>query len=207
MLVKEEAKILGVTFDRKLNWRKHIEETDTKCMKSINILRLLSGSKWGAHPIQMMRVYYGLIRSNIDYGAELYESASSALKSKLDSIQAKSTRVCFGLPRSTANEALQMEGAEIPLSLRRNLLAAKYLTRVSCQPSFLLNKETNKPWFKREWNQTSSFFERASHFIKEAEINLKATEKFKISSQPLLGKRKHQKFIWPHTIKQKQTNS
>jgi len=65
----------------------------------------------------MMHVYYGLIRSKIDYGAEVYESANPTIKPNLDSIQAKAIRVCLGLPRATASEALRMEGSEMALSL------------------------------------------------------------------------------------------
>lgn len=49
--VQTDAKILGVNFDRKVNWKKHMEEVELSCNKSINILRTLSGTKWG--PIQV----------------------------------------------------------------------------------------------------------------------------------------------------------
>jgi hypothetical protein len=55
----------------------------------------------GAHPSQMMSVYYGLIRSKFDYGTELYESATPTTKANLDSIQAKAIRVYIGFPRVT----------------------------------------------------------------------------------------------------------
>jgi hypothetical protein len=49
--VQIDAKILGGNFDRKVSWKKHMEEGELSCNKSIKILRTLSGTKWG--PIQV----------------------------------------------------------------------------------------------------------------------------------------------------------
>jgi hypothetical protein len=45
--VQTDAKILGVNFDRKVSWKKHMEEVELSCNKSIYNLRTLSGTKWG----------------------------------------------------------------------------------------------------------------------------------------------------------------
>ena len=75
----------------------------------------------------MLKIYYALIRSKMDYGSEILESATATTKKKLDSIQAYALRVCLGLPKSTATEALLVEAGEMPLDLRRELAASKYL--------------------------------------------------------------------------------
>ena len=49
--VQTDSKILEVNFDRKVSWKKHMEEVELSCNKSINIMRTLSGTKWG--PIQV----------------------------------------------------------------------------------------------------------------------------------------------------------
>jgi hypothetical protein len=45
--VQTDSKILEVNFDRKVSWKKHIEEVESSCKKSIKILRTVRGTKWG----------------------------------------------------------------------------------------------------------------------------------------------------------------
>ncbi|ELU06454.1 hypothetical protein CAPTEDRAFT_141388 [Capitella teleta] len=46
--VVDSAKFLGLTFDRKLNFKEHIENTRKNCANSMNFLKVLSHSNWGA---------------------------------------------------------------------------------------------------------------------------------------------------------------
>jgi hypothetical protein len=51
-----------------------------------NCMRLLTGTKWGANSYTLRTIYFALIRSKIDYGCEVYNSASHAVKKLLDNI-------------------------------------------------------------------------------------------------------------------------
>jgi hypothetical protein len=44
----KHLKILGLTFDEKLTWTTHIKKLKDKAKKSLNIIKVLSGTKWGA---------------------------------------------------------------------------------------------------------------------------------------------------------------
>ena len=68
ILIEKEAKILGVIFDKKLTWRKQFDVIAAKCKQAINLMKRLSGLQWGAHLQQMLKIYYALIRSKMDYG-------------------------------------------------------------------------------------------------------------------------------------------
>ena len=46
---KNSVKFLGVIFDRKLTWNKHIKYIVARCNKRINLLRALTGTDWGAN--------------------------------------------------------------------------------------------------------------------------------------------------------------
>lgn len=61
-------KYLGVIFDSKLTWRPQVEYTSTKALKSLNIIRYLSKTWWGAHPSTSLLFYKALVRSHLDYG-------------------------------------------------------------------------------------------------------------------------------------------
>ena len=46
--VVDEAKFLGVIFDRKLSFIPHIKYLKAKCLKALNLLKVLSHTSWGA---------------------------------------------------------------------------------------------------------------------------------------------------------------
>ena len=175
--VKKEIKILGITLDSRLNWCKHTSVVETKCTKVLNLMRLLSGTKWGAHAKPQLSIYRALIRSTLDYGSEVIESASEQTKKKLDVIQACALRIIFGVPRATPTEVLLREAGEMPLSLRRNLASAKRLLR--CY-------ETNGPLLqeKEKWfsDGPQSFFSRTKEAAELAQ--LPAVEKIPVVPLP-----------------------
>jgi len=80
-------------------------------------------------------IYRALIRSKMDYGGALFESASPSEKKKLDIIQSKALKICLGLPKSTANASTLRESGELPLDLRRNLSTIQNIHRLSSLPS------------------------------------------------------------------------
>lgn len=52
--VCDTFRYLGVTFDKKLNYKSHIDLVERKCMKRINILKMVSGTHWGASKGSML---------------------------------------------------------------------------------------------------------------------------------------------------------
>ena len=77
-------------------------------MKRINLLRCLSGTKWGANRKVLYNLYTALIRSKIDYGCEFYYSSGKRNKKKLDLIQNICLHICSGAFRSTPINVLQI---------------------------------------------------------------------------------------------------
>jgi len=55
----------------------------------------------------------------LDYGAAALDTAISAAKAKLDSIQCQALKICSGGMRGTALSALQVECGEMPLAFLR----------------------------------------------------------------------------------------
>lgn len=127
--IPQHIKYLGLTFDNKLKWGFHINAVVTKCEKALNILRIITKVRWGSDFSTAMSVYKAYIRSVIDYGCSLYGNASPKHLHRLDVIQNKALRIAVGAMRSTPVNALQIEANEPPLSLRRQMLAVKYITK------------------------------------------------------------------------------
>ena len=64
--VVEEAKCLGVIFDRKLSFVPHLKYVKKKGLKVLNILKVIGNTEWGADQKVMLRLYRSLVRSNLD---------------------------------------------------------------------------------------------------------------------------------------------
>ena len=119
MTQKDKVKFLGMWFDRRLSWKHHIDYILERCLKRINILKCLAGTKWGTDKETMLIVYKAIIRSVIDYGSEVYDSAAKTNLEKLDRIQSKCLRLCSGALRCTSIAALEVDCGTPPLKLRR----------------------------------------------------------------------------------------
>jgi len=102
-------------FDQKLTWAYHIEILKTKCMRSINILKIISHSSKGCNKKLLLQLDRSLIRSRLDYGAPINNLASKSVLSLLDTIQASSLRLALGAYRTSPRLSLCAEAAEPPL--------------------------------------------------------------------------------------------
>ncbi|XP_061909335.1 uncharacterized protein LOC133653724 isoform X1 [Entelurus aequoreus] len=119
-------KYLGIWFDKNINWSTHISKIVEKIKKVLNIMRALRGKDWGADRQTLKAIYISLIRSVIDYGCIIYQSAAKTLLGKIDRIQSQALRLCCGATKSTPVAALQVEMNEKPLDMRRDQLSVVY---------------------------------------------------------------------------------
>ena len=84
--VVEDFKFLGVLFDRKLSFIPHIKYLKAKCLKALNLLKVLSHTDWGADRTVLLQLYRSLIRSKLDYGSIVYGSARPSYIRSLDTV-------------------------------------------------------------------------------------------------------------------------
>ena len=68
---------LGLILDKKFNFGQHINDLVTRCKKDLNVMRMLRGTDFGADKNSLLLILYkSLLRSKIDYGAQIYSSTS-----------------------------------------------------------------------------------------------------------------------------------
>ena len=73
--VVQEAKFLGLLFDKKLSFIPHIKALKAKCLKALHILKVLSNTNWGGDRSVLLNLYRSLVRSKLDFGSIVYGSA------------------------------------------------------------------------------------------------------------------------------------
>jgi len=130
------VKFLGMTFDQELNWNAHIENILRNSKGKINLLRSLTGYRWGASKKTLIRIYDTLIKPKLDYGIEIMHTASKKSTDKLEKIENMCLRICCGAMKSTPIDALHNECGELPFQLRRKAALLKYSVKIA-------NAETN----------------------------------------------------------------
>ena len=143
--VVEEFKFLGVIFDRKLSFIPHIKYLKAKCLKAMNLLKVLSHTNWGADRTVLLQLYRSLIRSKLDYGSIVYGSARKSYLVMLDTVHHQGLRLALGAFRTSPVESLYVEANEPSLYLRREKLALQYAVRLAANPSNPTYKVTFPP--------------------------------------------------------------
>ena len=134
ILTQDRVKFLGVILDSKMSGIHHLQHVYNKCEKNINVLRSLSGVRWGSHPYSQKNLYNAIIRSHIDYGCFILEPCSKLALKKIDKIQSKCLRIITGAMKSSPINALQVECVEPPFYLRRQYLADRFFYNVAQYP-------------------------------------------------------------------------
>ena len=112
---EKEVRFLGMLFDHRLTWAAHIKELTQRCQKDLNLMKLVSGTNFGADKIILVRLYTSLIRSKIHYGCQAYVSAAKSHLKKLDTIQATALRIATGAYKGTQTFSLEVECNILPL--------------------------------------------------------------------------------------------
>ena len=62
--MQEVSKFLGLIFDSKLSFLPHLRYLKKKCMKAVNLLRVLANTLWGTDQSTLLHLYKALIAPN-----------------------------------------------------------------------------------------------------------------------------------------------
>ena len=127
----QSIKYLGMTFDSKLTWNRHIAGLQARCLKDLNLLKIISFSRDSSDYHILKRLYSSLILPKLDYGCTLFASAAYSHLVKLDRIQYAACRAILGALRPTPTKKLEVEANLVPLSIRRRQLLLQYGTRMA----------------------------------------------------------------------------
>ena len=115
----ETTQYLGLTFDSRLTWVPHIHSIKTACHKPLSLLRVLAHTSWGADRDTLLLLHRTLVLSKLEYGCEVYSSATAARLRVLDPVHHAGVRLATGAFRSSPIPSLLVDAGILPLDLRR----------------------------------------------------------------------------------------
>ena len=136
ILVVEQTKFLGLIFDRKLTFVTHLKYLKEKCMKAINLLRVLAHTDWGADTETLLKLYRSHVRSKLDYDCMVCGSARPPYLQSLDKVQNAALRRCLGAFRTSP---IHVEGRRYASQHKTGevVAAVYYEIKVKCSKSYL----------------------------------------------------------------------
>ena len=210
--VVEDFKFLGVLFDHKLSFIPHIKYLKAKCLKALNLLKVLSHTDWGADRTVLLQLYGSLIRSKLDYGSIVYGSARPSYISSLDTVHHQGLRLALGAFRTSPVQSLYVE-AEEPY-LRREKLALQYAIRIAANPSNPVHKVSFPSYISEEVVQLyeskpkliRSFGLRVAPLFESANIQKDKIEEHFVSEIPSWCIRKPEVNLTLHSGKKSESN-
>ncbi|GBN35890.1 putative RNA-directed DNA polymerase from transposon X-element, partial [Araneus ventricosus] len=140
--IVDDIRFLGVIFDRKLTFLPHILHLRKKCERSLNILKVLSRTSWGADRTSLLRIYQAVILSSMDYGCMVYGSARATVLRRLNTIHHSALRICSGAFRTSPVESLYVFCHQLPLHMRRQKISALHFFRAQSVPRHPISQLT-----------------------------------------------------------------
>jgi ribonuclease HI len=161
----DKAKFLSIWFDRKLNFKAHIDYVRNKCQKSLNLLKILAHYSWGADRKTLLQLFRSFIRSTLDYGSIVYGAARPSYLKRLGVVQNQALRLCLGAFQTSPISSLHVEANESPVHLRRLQLSLQYAIK--------LKNNTNNPTFNCVFNpERTHFYTSKPSFIRPLSLRI-----------------------------------
>ena len=186
--VVEETKFLGIIFDRKLTFIPHIKNLKAKCLKALNLLKVIAHTDWGADKKVLLNLYRTFVRSILDYGCIVYGSARRSYLKMLDPIHHQGIRLALGAFKTSPCESLLAEANEPSLSHRREMLSAQYALKLRSNPMNPAFSAVFHPKYKTLYenkpNAIPSFGIRTLSRFDKIKINLSIVENTLVSKTP-----------------------
>jgi ribonuclease HI len=127
-------KFLGLIFDERLNWKRHVKILKQSCCIPISLLNHLSRISWGSDRHSLRLLYNSLVQSKLDYGTHVYGNASPNTLKTLDSIRNQGLRLISGAFRSSPIDSLHADINMLPLDYHRSLIGFKWYVQMLQRP-------------------------------------------------------------------------
>ena len=178
---------MGLLFDKKLSFIPHIKAFKAKCLKALDILKVLSSTNWGGDRSVLLNLYRSQVTSKFDYGSIIYGSARKSYLKCLDTIHHQGLRLALGAFRTSPVESLYAESNKPFLYIRREKLSLQYTTKLAANPRNPAHNCVFNPKYERSYNNRPSaikpFGLRIQQLLQQANISIKNVQPFSLPSK------------------------
>jgi hypothetical protein len=138
--MEDQQTYLGVTFDKRLTWKRHIMTAEAKARRKLNIMRKLAGTNWGANEKVLKSIYEGNVRPHLEYGSSAWITAAKSHHQTLDKVQNQALRIITGAMKSTPIGSMEDITNIPPLSKRGECKAMIQATKYQCLSNHPMNE-------------------------------------------------------------------
>ena len=139
-------KYLGITLDRSLTYRQHLESLRKKLSTRVSLIRQLAGTTWGAGVSVLRTATFALVYSTAEYCAPVW--CRSAHTRLIDPAFNNALRIVTGCLLPTPTDYLTVLAGIPPAELRRRQ-ATLTLARRAMEPNHLLHHKIISPELKQ----------------------------------------------------------
>lgn len=127
-------KILGLYFSKNLTFSHHFAQKKTSTLKKINALKAIAGKRWGARSHHLIQIVESYIRPTIDYGCQIFITASKSQRKVLEVLYNNALRIATGLPGWTPLPLIYKEANSQRAADRHLMLALRFFIKSISRP-------------------------------------------------------------------------
>jgi ribonuclease HI len=126
-----DLKFLGITFDKKLSFKQHINLAIAKAKRLFHQVRRITSTEWGLSPSKLSWIYHAILVPKISYGSFIWIDKMSQQTSKLlEKCQRGFLMAITGAKFSAPTKGIQAILGIPPLDLQIQEVAANALIRL-----------------------------------------------------------------------------
>jgi hypothetical protein len=144
----DTIKILGYIFDRRLNWRHHLNYVTNKASRRLNALMTVGGKVIGVKQRVLKTIYQSCILPVLLRGSELISHWSSTSKSQLEKVHFRAARLIIGLPNGSPSLACLLLAGLQPIesltSYQHSVFVQRILLNPVHQATVIFNRTTSR---------------------------------------------------------------
>ncbi|XP_064482935.1 uncharacterized protein LOC135395773 [Ornithodoros turicata] len=123
----------GLSVSPWLSWSQHVRALSSKANILANVLRRISGASWGPSYADLRHVHNSLTLGALRYSLPVLHGVGRTGQRELLNIQARSLRICLGVPRTSETFSVLAEAGESPAPILRDKETlrtyARFITR------------------------------------------------------------------------------
>ena len=153
----DQAKLLGVILDKRLNFKEHMEQSIKKAHACLARTRSAVGKQWGLNPTTIKWIYTAVVRPVLEYGIAVTSSAINyvVIAQKLRSLQATALRMVTGAYSRTAIADLNILTNTIDIVEYLKMAAAKTMINLTATGNWTKEDASHKGHVKNASTYTN----------------------------------------------------